>query len=591
MTTRTLSPILERPDTFEVIALDSEGSGAAGDFVIAVCYDNEGAHVFKDREKIKPFLFSRRNLGKKIVAANLEYDYAVCFQPFTGNYEITLANRKWIKAVYSDVNKHAWTAIDIQRIAPMSVDGMGKVIGIEKYPTPPALVRDRDYHPKSWKCRNHNRTFCIECYCIRDAEITYKFTMLFQQGLNELGGEMKLTAASSAMDLFRRSFLDDDIPITLPDRNELGRQAYYGGRVEVFKIGTSYDVNVYDVNSLYPSVMQNIEVGRPDTYRRKDRPKDYHYWLDGFGQFFGTIYVPETNIGLLPFRSNDRLYFPTGDIKGSWMLSEVRAALKQGARIKECNAILYATQTIQPFKRYIQTLYDIKLKYSLAGRPDVIVPKLMMNSLYGKFAQRTESDFKTLIVPPKRYELETYADCDPVYLLNRELFLREIETHIQPSFIHVQWSAEITSQARLKLYDLLQSEEGRVIYCDTDSVHTTGTMQTSNALGAVKLEHDFLRSTYFAPKEYGGQERTGEFIHRAKGIPPAFREKYLTEGAVEFKQPVHTLTAIRTNGRIAEWRPVHKQRRSSAMNRNHLELTDFNEGRRVTYPFDVDEVA
>lgn len=588
---RTFSPILEKPDAYDIIALDSEGSGAAGDFVIAVLYDSDGAHVFKEREKIKPFLFSRRNLGKRIIAANLEYDYAVCFQPFTGNYEITLANRKWIKVTYSDMQKHVWTAIDIQRIAPLSVADMGKVIGIEKYPTPPVLVRDRDYHPKEWKCRNHNRTFCIECYCIRDAEITYKFTVLFQQGLNDLGGEMKLTAASSAMDLYRRSFLDMDIPITLPQRNELGRSAYFGGRVEVFKIGTSYDVNVYDINSLYPSVMRNIEVGNPETYRRKDRPKDYIYYLDGFGQFFGTIYIPETNIGLLPYHSNNRLYFPTGDVKGSWMLSEVRHALTQGARIKECDAILYATQTIQPFQRFINTLYALRLKYKQEGRPDEIVVKIMMNSLYGKFAQRTDSDFKTLIVPPKRYNLERYSDCDPVYLLNRELFLRDIETHIQPPFIHVQWSAEITAQARLRLYNSLQQQEGQLIYCDTDSVHTTGKLPVSQELGAMKLEHDLLRGTYFAPKEYGGQERSGEFIHRAKGIPPAYRDKYLSDGAVEFRQPVHTLTAIRKNGRIAEWVSVHKNRRSSAMNRTHLELTDYNTTRRNTYPFDVAGIA
>jgi hypothetical protein len=590
MYTSTLKPILTPIRQYDLLALDSEGSGRAGDFIIAVLYGSQGADVFYDRGKLQKHLFRRENTRKLIIAANLEYDYAVCFQPFGSEYEITLVNRKWMRAVKRDGHGHAWTAYDIQRIAPLSVREMGQIIGIPKLDTPPALIKDAAYHPSEWTCSAHHRTWCVECYCVRDAEIAYKFGMMFQTGLNELGGELKMTTASCAMDLFRRRFLHTEISATLPERNTLARQSYYGGRVEAYKIGTSTNINAYDFNSLYPSVMRDCEVGDPATYRRVDRVRDPLKYLDRFGQFFGSLRLPSGFLGLLPFRQSGRLYFPVGDVSGSWTLREVRYALSKGARITDCKSIIYARSTIPLFAGYVDTLYNLRMEYKQAGRADQIVIKLMMNSLYGKFAQHFETGLQKLIMPPAKYRLETYAQDDPVEIAGREAFLRTSSANLQSPHIHVLWASEITSLARIKLHQALEGNDEKIVYCDTDSVHTSGRFETSSALGGLKLEYKLDRATYIAPKEYGGITAEGELIQRAKGIPPAYRSQYLQDGSALFKQPVHTMTAILRGGRIAEWVDVEKHRRGGAMNRRHEPIPDYNKLRVTTYPFDTDEL-
>lgn len=591
MITPPLSPIKRPATRYDLISLDSEGTGKAGDYKIAVCYDADGAHIFYDRRKLKSWLFSRANLGKLILAANLEYDYAVCFQPFTGNYEILLSNRRWMSVTFRDANKHAWKAWDIQRIAPLSVEQMGKVIGLPKLKTPPSLIHDSRYHPEEWYCDLHHRLWCIECYCLRDAEITYKFSVMYQDSLLELGGEMKMTAASCAMNLFRRRFLKDEIPATWPERNDYARRAYFGGRVEAFHIGTAEDVKAYDFNSLYPSVMLDAEVGLPSSYIYHVKPSRPSRYLDHFGQFTGSVYVPDYNVGLLPFRSDGRLYFPIGHVRGSWTFTELRFALEHGARIEDCESVIYAKQTLTPFHDYIETLYDLRLKHKAEGNAREVADKLLMNSLYGKFAQHDDGGLQTLVMPEGRFDLSDYIGCEPVEIAGREMFLKDKTSPVQSPHIHVLWAAEITSRARITLLDSLLAIQNEVIYCDTDSIHTRTTFETAPDLGRLKIEHDFVRVTYFAPKEYGGQEKNGDLVHRAKGIPPAYRAEYLAKGAVEFKQPVHTLSAVRRNKRIAEWVDVQKKRRSDAMNRSHRPVPDFNAELVPTFPFDAADVA
>lgn len=587
MITPSLRPLKSEPNTYELIALDSEGSGKRGDFKIAVTYDSDGPHIFYNRSQLKRWLFRSANLNKIILAANLEYDYAVCFQPFDGNFDILLSNRRWMSASYRDNNKHVWRAWDIQRIAPLSVAQMGKVINLPKLSTPPELVEDTRYKPDEWTCADHHKIFCVECYCVRDAEITYKFSVMYQQSLNALGAQMKLTAASCAMDLFRRRFLLDEIPATNPENNLIARQAYYGGRVEAFHIGTTSDVKAYDFNSLYPSVMMGAEVAIPSSYIRHDRLSNPHKYMDNFGQFFGTVHVPDYNVGLLPFRSEGRLYFPVGNIRGSWMLSELRHALEHGAIIKDCESIIYARKTIRPFDDYIRTLYDIRLEHKQSNNPSEIVDKLLMNSLYGKFAQHDDGGLQSLLMPEDGFSLDDFIGCEPVEIAGREMFLRDKNNIVQSPHIHVLWAAEITARARIKLLSALLPVQYEAVYCDTDSVHTFSKLDTSINLGGLKVEHDFARVTYFAPKEYGGQDQNGEFVHRAKGIPPAYRSEYLAKGAVEFKQPIHTLTAIRRGKRIAEWVTVEKHRRSDAMNRSHRPVPDFNAELVPTFPFEA----
>ena len=67
-----------------------------------------------------------------------------------------------------------------------------------------------------------------------------------------------MTIASQALDTFKNRFLDNGYitKMKLKDENYFRENFYSGGRVEVFK-GYGENVNVYDVNSLFPHSMLN----------------------------------------------------------------------------------------------------------------------------------------------------------------------------------------------------------------------------------------------------------------------------------------------------------------------------------------------
>lgn len=91
------------------------------------------------------------------------------------------------------------------------------------------------------------------------------------------------------------------------------KKAYYGGMTEVYR---PYGENLYyyDVNSLYPYVALN---DMPGCECRKEYFFDYKSNSIDIHSLFGFYYVEvecldERYLGLLPFRGDKTLLFPTG---------------------------------------------------------------------------------------------------------------------------------------------------------------------------------------------------------------------------------------------------------------------------------------
>jgi hypothetical protein len=98
-------------------------------------------------------------------------------------------------------------------------------------------------------------------------------------------------------------------PIYIPNvkqHNEI-KEAYFGGRVEVFK---PYGENLflYDVNGLYPSIMlKDMPIGK---LKKSTDPNLDNY----FGFFYVTVKIPENIYNpILPFRDElGNVYNPVG---------------------------------------------------------------------------------------------------------------------------------------------------------------------------------------------------------------------------------------------------------------------------------------
>ena len=138
------------------------------------------------------------------------------------------------------------------------------------------------------------------------------------------------------------------------------------------------------------------------------------------------------------------------------------------------------------FKAYIDYWMEIKINSTGGLR---VLAKLMLNSLYGKFATATKRKKKT-----------PYLTDDIVsYKLNEE-----IET-VDP--IYTALACFVTSYARDKTIRTAQSVFDRFIYADTDSIHLLGTTPPNidiheSRLGAWKHEGDFFKAKFIRAKTY-----------------------------------------------------------------------------------------
>ncbi|KAJ8019010.1 putative DNA polymerase [Holothuria leucospilota] len=206
-------------------------------------------------------------------------------------------------------------------------------------------------------------------------------------------------------------------------------------------------------------------------------------------------------------------------LTGTWVTLEVQKAIEKGYEIKRVEVVWHFTKSAKYdretkegglFTDYVNTF--LKVKQEASGWPDWCVTevdrqrylkeyarnegitlepskieknpglralaKLMLNSFWGKFGQR-EDLVKTEIVdePSRLYDLmKAYDETEvkDVRFINDEV----LEVHykdkenfnITNSRVNVVIAAFTTCHARLRLYDLIDQLNDRVLYFDTDSV-------------------------------------------------------------------------------------------------------------------------
>lgn len=310
------------------------------------------------------------------------------------------------------------------------------------------------------------------------------------------------------------------------ETEEMLRNAYCGGRTEVFKPLLQVPGYHYDINSLYPYVMYEklYPVGKP---HRLDEPlviKGYfESWLEnheGGGFIQCTVNVPKQDIPPLPAKMG-KLAFPCGIIKGTWSYPELEYAIKEcGCGILEYDIGLHFFEMQPIFHDFIGTMYKMKEQATLDENESLrTFSKLLQNCGYGYCGMRR--DDKTSFLPIS--ELDEHED--DVITINRALGYIEVPTEVKAEYIQVQVASYVTSYARLELLKALRlansKERGsHVYYCDTDSVVTDKPLPDnivhSTRLGAFKLESQPLKAIFLKPKVYA------EVVENKKGGTETF---------------------------------------------------------------------
>lgn len=381
--------------------------------------------------------------------------------------------------------KNNWTFIDSLWLLRASLDEVGKWIGMEKGEAEKRATEEGA------------REFYANCpieeliqYNERDCLILYRAISDMENALHEFGGQLQMTLASSAMNLFRRKHLTRGIE-THPFVNETIRESYFASRVEVFN-QHSYESYYYDINSSFPYAMT---FPCPGEYLGSSRD------LPDYGLYFAdvTFEVAPDYIPPIPTRVAGRLFFPIGRWR-SWLSGvDIELLQREGGRIFKLHEV-YHFAPFHDLQSYAMSIYEQRKREKDGFKKTVL--KFLLNSLYGKFA---EGEMKaSLLIDPEAHQIDRKLD----EMLFPGVWLKERKVPIP--HMHVPISAHITALARRSLFDRM-STCGEVHYCDTDGFSTTEHLSVSPELGGLKLEKKPYRdcgidrdsqSIYLASKLY-----------------------------------------------------------------------------------------
>lgn len=361
------------------------------------------------------------------------------------------------------------------------------------------LKGDIDYHTE--RPIGHIITEEEHAYIKNDIQIICEaLEIQFNQGLD------KMTNGSDSLAGFKNTIskknFDRLFPVfSIPMDKEL-RYAYRGGFTWMNERYLGKVVHaglVFDVNSLYPSVMYDkpLPYGTPlRFYGKYEKDEQYPLFIQhircGFELKEGFIPTIQVKKQRLWFKGNEYLKNSKGRDDVDLYLTNMDLELL--FKHYDVYEIEYVAgwkfkQATGLFKDFIDKWTYIKMTSEGAVRA---LAKLMLNSLYGKFASNPD-------VTGKVPYLKEDGSCG--FRVGDEDFKDPIYT---PMGVFItSWARHITISTAQLCYD-------RIIYCDTDSIHLEGTdipnaiadKIDDKALGKWAHETTFKNGKYLRQKTY-----------------------------------------------------------------------------------------
>lgn len=295
------------------------------------------------------------------------------------------------------------------------------------------------------------------------------------------------------------------------------RGAFFGGRTNACKLIYNFcenEVGMYsDITSLYPTV-NYYDFYPTGHYIKITDIQPIHLKNVINKKYYGVVdcfVIPPKNLyhPVLP-RKGEKLFFDLTDKRGKWATPELNVAIDKGYIIEEVFEIRHweeKSNTI--FKDYVARF--LKIKQEASNYPDWVknendkqkyindyeknqgikldknnisfnpglraIAKLCLNSLWGKFGQRTNMS-KTELITNKAefFDIITNEEYENINWLELTDEKMEITYSIKDKFVENDYNTNIavavftTSNARMRLYEALDLLKHQVLYFDTDSV-------------------------------------------------------------------------------------------------------------------------
>jgi hypothetical protein len=415
--------------------------------------------------------------------------------------------------------KGEWVFLDSKRLLPGSLDALGNTF---------AGRGKVDFGGDYDELMNHPLRYD---YLKNDCVLLYDVLAAAFVKLEGIGGQVGISAASTSLATYRRSYQEWDLPMLGEHSDTLSRGGYCGGRCEVIRpdfVGSFREpLHCYDVNSMYPYAMtQPQPVDLIDA-----RPNEWEN-AESIGFVRAKVKVDESaHIPILPLKTDNKLLFPVGEFEGVFSSVELRLAdeLGQLQSIEELDSVYYLGRTI--FADYVRELYQLRDK----SRPDYdksldIIAKILLNSLYGKFGSNEERE--AIHIRPTMDTIVKLGLLPMSSPVTSDAFVEKVSVDADYMLPHI--AAWVTSLSRTWLGRGLNRVGEAAFYCDTDSIYTTACVEPiGTSLGQWKDEYakdPIVEAHFVAPKVYWYRHASGTVTNRAKGFS-RFGERLETDTA------------------------------------------------------------
>ncbi len=346
--------------------------------------------------------------------------------------------------------------------------------------------------------------------------------------------DLAMTVGASAWKNARR-LLDLPSATLLDSEHMFAREAYYGGRVQVFRPRVPYGFEA-DVNSMYPSRLAHfpVPVGAASYLFGKDARRAFMNAKPGL--FKAEVDVPEMHIPPLPYRvkQHERVSYPTGRFGGVWAGPELRYAEELGCKVYVTQALVWEREEIV-FRSWVDRMFS--LRANAPGGKDSSLGtfiKFYLNSLTGKFGARPDNT--TVLINPDDAHPCTCplggcsGRCGATTPMGQSASIYSVASWRLDGCAHVEWAATLTAEARVEWHRQAVSVAGGMdmVYGDTDSVLSLQkrTRNMGKELGQWGIKGDyegsFRQFLCVCPKVYrlreGGPKTLGKLKVKAKGL-------------------------------------------------------------------------
>lgn len=401
------------------------------------------------RYKIRKIFFHNLKFDGKFIVDYLfsigcEYnkDFTTIIDGLGAWYEIKYNYRKDVSVVFWD---------SLKKFPGTSVKNLGKLVGENKL-EPPYFDK---YYPENYMPSEHEVD-----YCITDSRVvSLALRIALQQDFRKMTMAGDCFKFGKDLCLGGRNYRDY-FPVISKDMHDFCSKAYRGGLSYLkpeYEDVEIENVKVFDVNSLYPSVMYYSPLPVGNGIFTDEEPTDKLYFVNFDAEFLVKKYhFPFIQLkNNLSFTQNEFVTDSKG-VQNLTLTSVDYKNFKNNYHVinEKINKYCYFKSEIGIMKPHIDYWMKRKKEYEQQGLPFMrYIAKTMMNGFYGKTATRTN---RLSVVP--HYDEE-----------NKVSYSDKILTEVEP--IYLPYGAFVTAWARDKLINSSLKMWDKFIYCDTDSIH------------------------------------------------------------------------------------------------------------------------